>query len=307
MPAKQYDVIVIGAGIAGLTAAVYTARAGLRTLVFGRIEQSMLAEGEKVGNYVGFTDVPGIEILRRGLEQAKHYGANHLLQEVVHAKRDEVTKIFTVKSADTREYAARALIIATGNQYKPSGAEGEEKYRGKGVSYCVACDGFFYRNKKVAVIGNSNLAAEEALELTGVTKDITLVSQAGAFAFSKELEAELKKRKIRRVAGVVKEIRGNKRVSSLLLAGGKAIPADAVFIALGSAGASDFSNKLGLIMDAGVLVVDKEMKTSTDGVYAAGSCVGGNVQAAKSAGDGCNAAISVIKLLKGVKTFADQT
>ncbi|MBI4214695.1 FAD-dependent oxidoreductase [archaeon] len=303
----NYDVIIIGCGIAGLTAAVYTARAGLRTLLLGDVEQSMLAEGEKVGNYIGFVDVPGIKILKKGLKQAKHYGAEHSAQEVVDVRLEEGTKTFVVKTAGMREYGAKAVIIAVGAAYEQSGVKGEEKYRGKWVHYCVACDGFFYRSKKVAVIGNSNLAAEEALELTGITKDITLISQLQDFNISNELLRELKKKKIKMVKGTVAEFSGEPRLQALKLADGTELAVDGAFVAMGTAGARDFSNKLGLIMENGVLAVDKDMKTSTEGVYAAGSCVGGNMQAAKSAGDGCDAAISVIKLLKGVKSFVDQT
>lgn len=303
----MYDVIVIGAGIAGLTSSIFCARAGLKTLIIGDIKKSMLADGEKVGNYLGFVDVPGIEILEKGLKQAMHYGAEYMNQEVVHSLQLEETNSFMVKTADAKTYETKSLIIATGTSYKESGAEGEKDFKGKGVHYCVSCDGFFYKGKRVAVLGESNLAAEEAIELTALTDKVTLISQRMEFEISDQMMGELEKNKVKMIKGNVIKIVGKERVDHLELEDGSRIDIDAVFVAMGTATGVDFSNKLGIIMDDEFIQVDRSMKTNLVGVFAAGSCTGGIVQAAKSAGDGCNAAISTIKFVKGIGEYVDQT
>lgn len=242
MNSEIYDVIVIGVNAGGVSAAMQTAKNGLSTLILGKTAP----------------------IDREGLK--------HLNKEVVHAKQDEMIEgkpTYMVKTADLKEFKAKSLIIAVGIKDKTSGAEGEEKFKRKGVHYCVSCDGFFYRNKKVAVIGGENLAAEEALEFEPITKDVVLISQNEKFEITPELKGELEKHKIEMITGRVKEIRGEERVNSLLMEDGKEIEVAGVFIAMGMASGIDFSNKLGIIMDQGEFNVDENGKTNLQGVYAA--------------------------------------
>ncbi len=303
-----YDTIVIGIGMAGLTAAVYTARAGLKTLVIGDIKDSMFADAENVGNYIGLNHKTGIDILERGIEQVKEYGAEVIMPgEIVNSVQEEETKTFKIKTSDAREFRTKTLILATGTQYKKSGAEGEEAFKGKGVHYCVSCDGFFYKGKTVAIVGHGNLAAEEAIEMTGLTPNVALISQRTAFEITPQLMEELKKKNVKMITGKAVSIKGKERVESLQMADGSEMSINAVFVAMGTATGLDFSNKLGIIMDEGFLVIDRDGKTNLEGVYAAGSCTGGNVQVAKSVGEGCNAGVSAIKFVKGIKTYVDQT
>lgn len=304
---KVYDSIVIGAGIAGLTAAVFVARAGLKVLIIGDIKGSMVVDSECIGNYIGLNKISGIQILERGIKQVKEYGAEHIINEVVHAVQEEETKTFLVKTADAQEFRTKTLVIATGTSYKQSGADNEDDYKGKGIHYCVACDGWFYKGKKVIVVGNSNLAAEEAIELTAFTTDVTMVSQSEKFDITPQLMGGLKKNGIKMIEAQVTEFTGKDKVDGAKLDNGTMIQADGVFVAMGTARGIDFSNKLGLIMDKGYIIVDKDCKTNLEGVYAAGSCIDGNVQLAKSAGDGCNAGIGIIRTLKGLEEYVDQT
>jgi thioredoxin reductase (NADPH) len=300
-----FDVVVVGAGMAGFSAAVFTSRAGLKTLVIGDPSKAMLAFAAEVGNYLGQDGLSGPQILENARRQVEKYGASVIVGEVVHAVKAD--GVFLVKTADAKEFTARALVIATGTQYKASGIPGEEKFKGHGVHYCVACDGPFFKNKKVAVIGSGTFAAEEALELVGMASDISIISNGQKFSISKEFVETLSSKGVKMGESRVREIKGDKFVSALVYADGREEPFNGVFVALGTATALDFALKLGLDVKNQAIVVGKDMKTSMDGVYAAGSCTGGNVQIAKSVGDGCNAAISIIKKLKGIANYEDHT
>ena len=297
-----YDVIIIGTGIAGLTAAVYTARANLKTLVFGDINRSMLINAQAIGNYLGTDGLSGRELLEKSLEQVKKYGAEVAEKNVIHAAKEG--ELFSVKTEDGAIYKSKTLVIASGVALKPSGIVNEKTFLGKGVHTCVACDGYFYKNKKVAIIGNRNYAAEEAIQLLALTKDITMISHAGDFGISENFMKEIKD-SVKFLIAKVEEFRGDKFLKEVVLDNGTAMSFDGVFLASGTATSLAFCEKLGLEKNGNYIAVDNEGRTSLDGVYAAGSCVGGNLQAAKSAGEGCNAGIDVIKKIKGLESYSD--
>ncbi len=309
MAGNEHDVIVIGAGPAGMSAAAFTSRANLKTLVIGDPDKSELIKAASVGNYLFANNKSGRELLEAGVAQIESYGATLLVNEVVHIARGE-SGIFTVKTADAQEYAARAVVLAIGVSYVQSGIKNEKELSGKGVHYCVACDGYFYNGKKVVVIGNGNYAAEEAIELLAYTRDITIISNGREFAISPELMAALQKGGVQmrkdRGAEFIKESTAAKL--TLVKKDGSKEEFDGAFIALGTASSVGFANKLGLELDGdGFIVADKNQMTSLEGVYAAGSCTGGVLQMAKSVGDGCVAAISIIKKLRGLDTYSDLT
>ncbi len=302
----DYDTIVIGAGIAGMTAAVFTARAKLKTLVIGVPEKSQLHFAQSVGNYIPADSMSGPEILEKGAEQIRKYGAELVENEAVHAvKRGDS---FTVKTADNRSFTSKTLIIASGTTARMPGIKNDQALLGKGVHTCVACDGYPYKGKKVAVIGNGNHAAEEAIELLALTKDVTIISNGRGFEISKELMGECSKGGVKTSKDRIAEFRGEKWLEALILRDGSALKFDGVFLALGGVTSLVFAQKLALdTTPEGFLVIDKEGRTAIDGCYAAGGCTGGNQQMAKSAGEGCNAAICAIKKVKGLEAYADQT
>lgn len=307
MTEQLYDTILIGMGMAGLSAAVFTARANLKTLVIGDIKESQLAYAQVVGNYLGTDAKSGMEILEMSKEQAEKYGAKTLMGEVVHVRKiDDET--FIVKTSNMEEFKAKTLVIASGAVFKQAGIKGEKEFLGKGVHTCVACDGVFYKNKKVFVIGNGNLAAEEALQLLVYAKDVTLCSNGKEFEITDKMKNFLAKEGIKMVKDKIAEIKGDKFAKSILIKDGKELAVDGIFIGMGTATALFFAQSLAITTDAnGFIVVDREGKTDVKGVYAAGGCTGGYEQIAKSAGEGCNAAISVIMELKGLARYADQT
>ncbi len=300
------DVAIIGCGPAGLMAAIYTSRGQLKTTVFGDYRKGNLYKSQVIANYFGFPEpVTGPELAERGLQQAKNFGTEIVEKEVVNISiNDDMT--FTLKDDAQNEYQTKTVIIATGQSYALSGIKNEQEMTGKGVSYCVICDGFFFRDKSVVVIGSGNYAAEEALQLLNYTKKITVLSHGKDFSFSDLMRRELEE------AGIVtlktsriKEIAGQGKAEKLLFTDGTEMEPEGIFMAVGVAGATAFAKKLGLEMNNNYIKVDMEGKTNIPGIFAAGDCTGSPPQVASSVGNGCNAALSAIKLIRGNKVYID--
>jgi thioredoxin reductase (NADPH) len=299
------DCIVIGAGPAAMAASIFMSRAGLSVLMIGDTKKSQLMKGQEVGNYLGLDGISGPDLLEKGLAQVKKYGGEHLVAEIVHAEQKE--NGFSVKLSNAKELDAKTLIIATGLTPVHSGAKNEEHLLGRGIHTCVACDGPFYKNKKVIVLGNGNFAAEEVIELLALTKNITLISNGKEFAIAPELKKKLDAAKIVYDTRRAVEFTGEKKLESVKFSDGSVEKPDGVFVALGAATALAFAQKLGLEMEGQAIKITRNGETNVEGVYAAGGCTGGNFQISKSVGEGCNAGIAVIKQLKGLDTYEDLT
>jgi len=299
----MYDVIIIGSGPAGLSAAIFAARAQLRTLVIGQIEKSQLVWAENIENYFGFLHVDGLELLKRGMKQAQNCGAEIVKREVVDCFKKN--KTFAVKTSDGQVRKAKAVIIATGIPIQWAGIKNEKRLLGRGVHTCVSCDGPMYKGKKVAVIGNGNHAAEDALELTSYTKNITLISHNSKFTYGKKYDQQLKKHKIKLKAARGKEFVKNKFLKKIVFEDGSEEEFDGAFLACGVASSLDFASKLGVEIRENLLVTDENGMTSVSGVFAAGNCMGRCRQIAKNVGDGCNAGISVIRYLQAKDIYFD--
>ena len=298
-----YDVIIVGAGAAGLSAAIYTARGGLKTLVLGDPMKSRVAMGRHFDNYLGFPDgISGIELMERATAQARRFGAEIRPCEVVGLMPGDT---FKVETADGQQFEAKAIVLATGVAGKSSGIKGEAELIGQGVSHCVVCDGFFYRGKKVAVIGHANYAAKEALELLTYTRDVTIFSNGRPFAIDANLKARLDAEGITlREEQVLEFTRNESGLTGILLHTGESYPAEGVFIALGTAGSADFALTLGIELDGNAIVVDRQGRTSYPGIFAAGDCTGEPQQMAKAVGEGCLAGLSAIAYVKGTNSYS---
>lgn len=298
----MHDVIIIGQGPAGLSASIFTSRAQLKTLVIGKKEKSQLIYAKNVENYFGFPEgIDGIKLLEVGAEQARKWGAEILEEEVINIKKK---KTFTIKTSDGRNWEARAVIIATGIPIQWAGIKNEKELLGRGVHTCPSCDGPMYKGKKLAVIGNGNYAAEDALELTSYTKDITIISHNTKFAFTKEFEEQLKKNRIKLKIARVKEFVADKFLKKIIFEDGEE-EYDGAYLACGTAGATTFAAKLGIETKEGLIKTDENGMTNMPGVFAAGNCMGKCRQIAKNVGDGCNAGISAVKFLKAKEIFMD--
>ncbi len=298
------EVIVIGCGPAGLSAAIYLGRANIDTLIIGKQKDSQVMKAHLIMNYLGFPQgITGEQLLKNAIEQVKVYKVPLLENEVINVEQNK--EYFILETEDGGVYESKALIIATGTPIKLSGIENEEKLTSKGVHYCVECDGPLYHNKNLAVIGNGNHAAEEAILLLSYTKAITVIANAEKFEMSSKLRDQIKKNNIPLIAKAVKSFDGEKKVEGLTLMDGQKIQFDGVFMGCGELSAFDFSAKLALTIENDSLVVDKNGLTSVQGIFAAGNCISKCRQVAKSVGDGCNAALSAIRYVRNKAVYQD--
>lgn len=283
----MYDIIIIGAGPAGISAALYTLRANLNTLIIGK-DEGALQQTDKIENYFGTGGViSGKELLEKGITQAEALGAVFAKEEVVSI---EWMENFTVTTQSNR-YEAKAVIIATGNKRSTAKIKGIDTLEGKGVSYCAVCDAFFYRGKNVGILGSGEYALHEAMALKGVVNSITV------FTDGKEITADFPE-DISIVTSPVEEIQGEEKVSGVKTKDGNIYPLDGVFVALGTAGAGELARKLGLPIENNRISVNEDKSTMIPGIFAAGDCIGGVLQIATAVGEGAEAALSAIKYLK---------
>lgn len=280
----MYDVIIIGAGPAGISASLYTKRANLNTLVLYYGESALIKA--KIDNYYGFPEgIEGKELYSKGIEQAKNIGVDVKEIEVLGIENNGT--FFIVKTLE-ENYNAKAIILSTGNKKIKPDIPGVIEYEGKGISYCAICDGFFFKSKKVAVIGNGNFAISEAKHLKNVTEDIIILTN-GLEKPKCEFKVNTKK---------IKEILGEEKVTKILFEDESIVEIDGVFIALGKAGAGDFAKTLGIIQENDSIKVDENMQTNIKGIYACGDNTGGVLQVSKSVYEGSVAALSTIKYIK---------
>lgn len=284
----MYDVIIIGAGPAGISASLYVKRANKNVLVLYHGE-SQLEKAHKIDNFYGFPGgISGKELYENGIAQAKKIGVEVLEKEVLDIQMN-ADRTYTVKTKD-EQYTARSIIIATGNKKIRPNIKGVKEFEGKGISYCAICDGFFYRKKSVAIIGNGDYALSEAKDLENIVSDITILTNG--------LEAP--KTDLRVVTEKIAEIKGEIKVGSVVFENGEEMPVDGVFIAQGVAGGADFAKKLGVMADGDRLKVNEKMETNLPGFFACGDLTGNLLQVSKAVHDGAEAGLGAIEYLKNI-------
>ena len=282
------SILIVGGGPAGLSAAIYAARANIQTTVLYK-DGGALEKTDKIENYFGFVDViSGPDLLTRGRAQAERLGAQLIQTEVTGIEYAE--KGFSVKTT-AGAYAADAIILATGAPRATPPIAGVHEFEGRGVSYCAICDAFFYRGKAVTVLGEGEYALEEARTLLPVATSVTLLTN-GAPAPANLPEGLLVD--TRKVAAV----EGDDKVTGVSFADGEPIAVDGVFIAYGTAGSGDFARKLGAQVEGNKIQVGTDLSTAVPGLFAAGDCTGGLLQVAKAVSDGAQAAMNAIKFVR---------
>ncbi len=295
------DLLIIGAGPAGLTAAIYASRAGLTNIVLERnIIGGQVALTPVVENYPGYTKIPGKTLMDMMAQQALQYTEIRQGEDIKEIeKRDD---IFTVKTT-SGTYEVHAVIIATGATHKKLGVPGEERLFGRGVSYCATCDGYFFKDgKKVIMVGGGNSAATEALYLESIGVDVTIVHRRDTLRAEKKLQESLKERNIPIIYNtVVEEILGDEVVKAVRLKDLKEnktydMDVDGVFIAIGYEPVNEVAKMLGLeLTPDGYIKVDSRQRTSMPGVYAAGDITGGIKQIVTAVGQGSVAALTAFE------------
>lgn len=287
--------LIIGTGPAGLSAAIYTARAGMDTLALGC--EPKVAGDYDIDNYFGFPEtITGKELIDRGVKQARRFGAQIECERVLDIHHGE-SEGFVVKTI-RREIEAKAVVIASGVARIRPGIDNIADFEGKGVSYCVSCDGFFYRNKKVIALGEGNYAANQALGLTNFTSDIAIYAQGKAPTINGDFTAQLEEASIPVVNRKIVSLKGENGLEAAVLDGGETIPLDGLFVAMGEASALDFAKTLGVTTKGAFIEADYEQKTNIPGVFAAGDCVGRFLQISVAVGEGAKAGRAAISHVK---------
>lgn len=307
-----YDVIIIGAGPAGLSAGLYASRSRLKTLIIEKEKSGgQIVTTNEVENYPGSIEKSsGPSLTARMVQQADEFGAERIIDTVLEVNLDD--KIKTIKG-EKNEYKAKAVIIATGAVPRPIGIPGEKELTGKGVSYCATCDGAFFTDLEVYVVGGGDAAVEEAIFLTKFARKVTIIHRRDELRAVKSIqEKAFKNEKIDFMwDSVVKEIKGDGLVSSMVVENTKTgeqteVVADeddgmfGIFVFIGYLPATEiFEGKVN--MENGYIPTDAEMRTNVDGVFAAGDCRVKTVrQVVTATGDGAIAAIQAEKYISEV-------
>ncbi len=270
-----YDIIVIGAGTAGLTSAIYGARSGLKTLVLEReIWGGQIINSLEIENYPALDKVSGVDYATRLYEQAIRLGASVSLENI---KQFNLTSQYKIIRTNDNTYQAKTVIIATGASHKRLGCLGEDKFIGRGVSYCATCDGAFYKDKTVTVVGGGNTALQEALFLAKDCAQVNLVHRGENFSADKvTVDAVLSNKKINILFNTeVDEIIGIDRVTEIKIKNNKnstvsSLQTSAVFVAVGLTPNTDFVNGIVNLDKEGYVVASENCKTNIEGVFVAG-------------------------------------
>lgn len=293
---RIYDVVIAGAGPAGMTAAVYASRADLDTLMLERgIPGGQVANTEDVENYPGFDHVLGPDLSNKMFEHAKKFGAKYAYGDI---KEIEDYGEYKLIKAGKHEYKTRTLIIATGAQYKKLGVEGEDEFGGRGVSYCAVCDGAFFKGKDLAVVGGGDSAVEEGMYLTRFANKVTVIHRRDELRAQKILQDRaFKNDKMEFIWDTtVDTINGDGKVNSLTLNDKddqqqRDFSADGVFIYIGMLPLNEPFKSLGILNEEGYIPTNQNMETDIPGIFAAGDIREKELrQIINAAGDGSIAA-----------------
>lgn len=286
----MYDSIIIGAGPAGISASIYAKRAGLKVAVFYHGE-AQIEKAHKIDNYYGFENgITGKDLYEAGIKQAKNLEIDVFEEEVLDIQMKDIN-LYSVKTTNN-EYETKSLVFATGDKKIRPNIKGIEEFEGKGISYCAICDGFFYKNKNVAVIGNGNYAISEAEDLENVAAKLTILTNGLESPDTDKFEINTK---------AIKEIKGENKVQEIVFEDDSSLEIDGLFIAIGVAGGSDFAKKLGVMAKGDSIEVDKDMKTNVPGIFACGNLTGGLLQVNKAAYEGAKAGLSVFEFIRNLK------
>ena len=301
---ELYDVLIIGAGPAGLTAAIYASRANLSVLIIeGGVNGGKLSKTYEIENYPGIERIGGVELADQLTKHGQKFGAKLISGNVEKVIDGEVKKVVL---ADGSEYCGKTVIVATGTKERTLDLPEADKFTGRGISYCAVCDGFFYRKKNVVVIGGGNSALEESLYLASLADKVTIILRRDVFrADASVVDKVMANEKIEDITKVVPEALRieDDKITGLQIRNVDSnetcvIDCAGIFPYIGADPCTDFLDA-DLLDEKGYIIVDKNMATSAKGIYAAGDCVVKDLrQVVTACNDGAIAANSIIKALK---------
>lgn len=281
----MYDTIIIGKGPAGISAAIYLRRYNKNVLVIGK-DNGALYDGVMIDNYYGFPGgISGTELVERGVKQANEFGVEVIQEEVIVIDKLEHFTVTTTKNT----YESKTVLLATGKPRTSLKIKGFQAYKGKGISFCVTCDGFFFRGKNIALIGYNDFMLHELKDLEFLTDKITVFTNGNDLTVPVDYPV---------VHDKITEILGDGEIITGIKTDGAAYEFDGIFVALGSPSAVDFATRIGAIVDGTSIMVNADFETNIEGLFAAGDTIGGVLQIAKAAADGMHAGTAIKKQLK---------
>ena len=283
--------LIIGSGPAGYTAAIYASRANLSPVLYEGIQPGgQLTTTTEVENFPGYPDgITGPELMEDLKKQAVRFGADIRFGIATAADLGEAPYKITIDGEKVIE--TETLIIATGASAKYLGLPDEHKYAGMGVSACATCDGFFYKNKDIAVLGNGRYAISETNALIHIANHITILTDGEKPPEIRAENVDIDTRKIR-------EIKGDKKIEEIEFEDSTKMKTDGLFVALGVAGSNEFAKKLGILTQKDRIVVNENMETNIPGIYACGDCTGGLLQVSKAVYEGAKTGLQAIRYLR---------
>ena len=298
---ENFDIIIIGAGPAGLTAGLYAGRQNSKALVIDKgLAGGLGSEVPMMENYPGFDLISGMELISKMKPQCEKFSEireNQIIEDI--EKRDDGIYIKTKSSIgdDFNEYLTKSVILATGASHRHLNVPGENEFLGRGVAYCATCDGMFFVNRNVLMVGGGNSAAQEALYLKNIGCNVKIVHRRDSLRCEHRLEELLQEKGVEILwNSTIKEIKGDMAVDSVTLVRDgveEEYETDAVFVAIGDEPSNGLAKQLGVEIDEnGYIITDKSQSTNVSGVYAAGDITGGVKQWIVACGEGAVAAIS---------------
>lgn len=282
----MYDVIIIGSGPAGVSAAVYAKRGGANVLVISK-DTGTLGKAKKIENYYGFKNISGKDLYENGLKQLENLNIEFVKDEVVQLNYTSQFEVTTVNNI----FQAKYVVLATGVSRNVPNIKGIKEFEGKGVSYCAICDAFFYRNKDVAVLGSGNYAIHEAEILKPVVKSVTLLTNSEKLVENRDIDLNVNERKVR-------EVRGFEKVDEIVFEDDTAQNINGIFVAIGTASTNDLARKIGARVENNKIIVNDNLETTVPNLYACGDCTGGILQISKATYEGTKVGLEIVNKLK---------
>ncbi len=302
---EKYDIVIVGAGPGGLTAGIYAGRQGTKNLIIDRdLAGGIGREVPEMENYPGFDNISGLELIEKMKAQAVKNCELHENENVLEIIKNDDEYRFTIKT-DKDSYLSKTVILATGSSHRELNAKGEEEFKGKGVSYCATCDGFFFQGRDIIMVGGGNSALQEALYLNNLGANVTVVHRRDEFRAQKHLQEQIKEKGINIIYNAtVEEIKGDMLVDTVVLKDTQTgelseLSISGIFISVGYIPHTELAEQLGVNLDeSGHIIIDKEQKTNIDYVYAIGDVCVGLKQWVVACGEGAVAATSAYHDLK---------
>ena len=300
---KTYDIIIVGAGPGGLTAGIYAGRQGTSTLILDKnLAGGLGREVPAMENYPGFDMISGLELVEKMKSQCMNLVEIHEMEEVekITKKEDE----FLIKTTE-EEYIGKTVILATGSSHRHLNIPGEEEFLGKGVSYCATCDGLFFKDKEVVIVGGGNTALQEAVFLDNLGCNVTIIHRRNKLRGQQHLQNLVKEKNIKVIYNnTVEEIKGNILVESLILKNTETnkiseLKTNGIFISVGYNPHNQLAKQLNVkLNESGEIITDKNQKTNIDKIYSCGDISGGLRQWIVACGEGAIAATSAYQDLQ---------